>query len=175
MRLLLAKGADVNAKDERHYTALHATATGHDTVVYQLLQNGADVFAKDLSGFTPLGMACRNGSTNAVLAMVHYSKAAKNDKQELRYLAKTAMDQSRLINSVFCPGNSDVPKQASTIELKSVRKEARLRVLEKKREHMGLLPIEDDQHSMFRSSTYSKCFRECNSYLFHVLKSVWFL
>jgi ankyrin repeat protein len=78
MRLLLAKGTDVNAKDERHYTALHAAAvTGHDTVVYRLLQNGADVFAKDLGGFTPLGMACRNGRTNAVLAMVHHSKAAK--------------------------------------------------------------------------------------------------
>jgi ankyrin repeat protein len=152
MRLLLVKGADVNAKDERHYTVLHAAAAnGYDTVVYKLLQNGADVYAKDLSGSTPLGVACRNERINVVSAMLHHSKAAQNGNEELRYLAKTAMGKSRLIDFVSCPGSSGVPKLVSTLEIKSVRKEARLLVLEKKREHMGLLPIEDDQPLCFEA------------------------
>ena len=55
----LATGADVNAKLDRGYTALHyAVGNGRREVVNLLLANGADVNAKDdVDGDTPLDSA----------------------------------------------------------------------------------------------------------------------
>ena len=48
MKLLLSKGADVNAKDQSGYTALSwASSGGHSEIVRLLFQKGADVNAKD--------------------------------------------------------------------------------------------------------------------------------
>ena len=47
MRLLLDKGADVNAQDGLHDTALQAAShSGHEAVVRLLLDKGADVNAQ---------------------------------------------------------------------------------------------------------------------------------
>jgi hypothetical protein len=61
VRLLLERGADVNARDkETEATALIAAAhQGHAQVVEILLQKGADVNAKDKTGKTALGQATR--------------------------------------------------------------------------------------------------------------------
>ena len=61
-QLLLAKGADVNAKDEDGYTALiNASAYGHKEVVQLLLAKKADVNSKANNGTTALSIASRNG------------------------------------------------------------------------------------------------------------------
>lgn len=53
--LLVAKGADVNARSKRGETALAAAAgRGDEESVELLLANGADVNATDYRGFTPL-------------------------------------------------------------------------------------------------------------------------
>lgn len=55
--LLLAKGADVNARDNRRFTPLHVAGggfTNRKDVVEVLLAHGADVNARDDMGMTPL-------------------------------------------------------------------------------------------------------------------------
>ena len=56
--LLIAKGADVNAKDSARWTPLlHAADEGHKEVAELLIAKGADVNAKMLDGRTPLDWA----------------------------------------------------------------------------------------------------------------------
>jgi hypothetical protein len=56
--LLIAKGADVNAKEQDGYTPLHwAARNGHKEIAELLIAKGADVNAKADGGRTPLDMA----------------------------------------------------------------------------------------------------------------------
>ncbi|MDP6417824.1 MAG: ankyrin repeat domain-containing protein, partial [Gammaproteobacteria bacterium] len=58
VELLIAKGADVNAKHRGELTPLHyVTGGGHSELAELLLANGADVNAKDLDNKTPLDWA----------------------------------------------------------------------------------------------------------------------
>ena len=60
MKLLLDRGAEIEAKDNYSSTALHLAATGgHAEVVKLLLDRGAAIEAKDRDGRTALSMAGR--------------------------------------------------------------------------------------------------------------------
>lgn len=62
VRLLIARGGSVNAKNKHGYTALMVAAGGgHVDVVRALLAEGADVNAKDNNGYTAL-MAVAEGA-----------------------------------------------------------------------------------------------------------------
>ena len=62
VRLLLEKGAKVNAKDWYGQTSLICAAVkGHKDVVKLLLANGADVNARTRKGFTALSLATEQG------------------------------------------------------------------------------------------------------------------
>jgi ankyrin repeat protein len=73
LRLLLKKGADVNAKDRSGGTALMGAASrgrtvlgwtigkGHLKVIEALLEKGADLNAQDDTGRTALEMARQDG------------------------------------------------------------------------------------------------------------------
>ena len=62
MGSLLAKKADVNAKNKDKLTPLHrAVAGGHRAVTDLLLANKADVNAKGIYGWTPLHWAAHEG------------------------------------------------------------------------------------------------------------------
>ena len=52
IELLLEKGADVNGKDDNHYTPLHLSLNSNISKL--LIDHGADVNVKDCSGGTPL-------------------------------------------------------------------------------------------------------------------------
>ena len=67
----LAKGADVNAKDEDGLTPLHRAAlAGHKEIVELLITNGAEVNAKDGDGFTPLVFAVDIGHKEIVEILI---------------------------------------------------------------------------------------------------------
>ncbi len=80
-RILLARGADVNARSRstrfaKENTPLHAAAANRQVGVAEvLIAHGADVNARDGSGFTPLALAA--GSKNDVMVVILLEKGAQ--------------------------------------------------------------------------------------------------
>jgi len=82
VRVLLAKGADVQARDANGRTALmYAAENGDPTIVQALLTNGADVNARDWQGWTALIYAAENGDITTVQTLLAH-KAHVNAKSE---------------------------------------------------------------------------------------------
>ena len=68
---LIAKGADVNARNSYGWTALsHAARIGNAELVKLLLVHGADVNTHDQSGWTPLMRAAMKGHTETVRVLL---------------------------------------------------------------------------------------------------------
>src|SRR5499427_109118 len=81
-RALLAKGADVQARDANGRTALmYAAENGDPTIVQALLTNGADVNARDWQGWTALIYAAENGDITTVQTLLAH-RAHVNAKSE---------------------------------------------------------------------------------------------
>ena len=77
-RLLLERGADINAKHKEN-TALHRAIEKRDYEVAQLLvAEGADVAAHNLRGITPLHLALRECTKNGVDAAPYITLLASN-------------------------------------------------------------------------------------------------
>ena len=66
VELLIAKGANVNAKDNWDWTPLHSAVYGHNEIVELLIAKGANVNARDKAGRTPLWYAQDEGHTKIV-------------------------------------------------------------------------------------------------------------
>ncbi|HSM56762.1 MAG TPA: ankyrin repeat domain-containing protein [Candidatus Sulfomarinibacteraceae bacterium] len=70
VRALLARGADVNARQQQDFTPLHAAAqSGNVALAETLLDHGADLMARDSTGRTPADVA-REAQQAAVLALL---------------------------------------------------------------------------------------------------------
>ena len=81
VRLLLDKGAYINAKDSYERTALHLAAfDGHKDIVQLLLDRGADVNPKDGDGYTPFHYA-RGGGHKRISHML-LDEMAKADQNQ---------------------------------------------------------------------------------------------
>jgi len=82
--LLIAKGADVNAKDDDGVTPLFdAALLGHTAIAELLIEKGADVNAKDMGGKTALDKAIINDETKiADLLRKHGGKTGAELKAE---------------------------------------------------------------------------------------------
>ncbi len=66
VELLIAKGADVNAKDDWNWTPLHSAVYGHKDIVKLLIAKGANVNARNGASRTPLWYAQEEGHTEIV-------------------------------------------------------------------------------------------------------------
>ena len=70
VRVLLERGVDVNAKDDRGFTALYfAVRGGHTPTVLALIEGGADVHMKGKYGGTVLDEAAGLGHVAIVRAL----------------------------------------------------------------------------------------------------------
>jgi ankyrin repeat protein len=77
LRLLIARGADVNAADEQGWTPLMLSVrTGKLAAVEALLEAGADPLACSLTGATALHLAAVNGKTEVCKCLVRRAPAA---------------------------------------------------------------------------------------------------
>ena len=93
--LLLAKGADVNAKDTSGSTPLSMAAyAGNKDVAELLLAKGADINAKDKNGNTPLQNAASNGRTDVVDLLKEYTLThdRRNPRELLGHLTAQLKD-----------------------------------------------------------------------------------
>ena len=79
MQALLAKGAEVNARNAYGWTPLHVAAAGGDpAVIALLLQHGADVHAQSHIGTTALDNATTRGGRQAVIDLLLAHGARRN-------------------------------------------------------------------------------------------------
>ena len=79
MEALLAKGAEVNARNPHGWTPLHVAAAGGDpAVIALLLQQGADVHAQSHIGTTALDNATTRGGRKAVIDLLLAHGAKRN-------------------------------------------------------------------------------------------------
>jgi uncharacterized protein len=79
MKVLLAQGAEVNARNAHGWTPLHVAAAGGDpAVIALLLQHGADVHAQSHIGTTPLDDATTRGGRKAVIDLLLAHGAKRN-------------------------------------------------------------------------------------------------
>ena len=96
-KLLIAAGADENAKNEGGATPLHIAASGNENpdVIATLIKAGADVNAKTGYGETPLHCAASNNENPDVIATLIKAGADVNAKNEY---GATPLDVSRSFN-----------------------------------------------------------------------------
>jgi serine/threonine-protein phosphatase 6 regulatory ankyrin repeat subunit A len=86
MRMLLAAGVDVEARDRRQETALHHAAREGDIEAARefILEHNANMFVVDRYGETPFDFACSMRSSNAVNSLLEmYGSKMNQDEGHL--------------------------------------------------------------------------------------------
>ena len=92
-RLLIDKGAQVEAKDRNGWTPLHwAAHQGHVETVRLLCDRGADVEVRDYRGWRPLHQAVQSGCISIMKELIEERNteinAKNNDKHTALRLAR---------------------------------------------------------------------------------------
>ena len=109
--VLIANGAEVNAKGNGGWTPLHYAARGNAAAVAKLLiANGAEVNAKDNGGWTPLHYAAEH-STAAVAKLLIAKGAAVNAKgkgRDTTPLHKAAEDNAAAVAKLLIDNGAEV-------------------------------------------------------------------
>jgi ankyrin repeat protein len=85
VRLLIERGADIEAKDKDGQTVLHVAARGDYPITALLLEHGADVNVTDVHGITPLHAASRENSDGNIVKLLVAQGAVVNARDEDGY------------------------------------------------------------------------------------------
>jgi len=86
VEFLIESGANLNARNDLNYTALHHAAFhGHKSIVELLLKNGADANIRDSTGSTPLLLSISKGHRHVAVELIMCG--ALTDKLKLIELA----------------------------------------------------------------------------------------
>jgi ankyrin repeat protein len=106
VELLIAKGVDVDAKDDRFIgqTPLHRAAwKSYKEIVELLIAAGADVNAKDIIGLTPLHAAARSGYDEAHLTREARRILPTGRKEIAELLIAKGADMNAKLNNGWAP------------------------------------------------------------------------
>jgi hypothetical protein len=108
-RVLLAGGAQVNARGLREETPLHmAMYDGHREVAEVLLASGADVNARNTEGETPLHLAARKGYGDLVELLVdHQADVDAKNKQDATPLHAAAAAGQKTVVKLLLGRHAD--------------------------------------------------------------------
>jgi ankyrin repeat protein len=85
VRLLIERGADIEAKDKDGQTVLHVAARGDYAITALLLEHGADVNATDVHGITPLHTAILENNDDNIVKLLIAQGAVVNARDEDGY------------------------------------------------------------------------------------------
>lgn len=99
VRQEIYSGADINAKDWKGRTALHAAAQFGSTEIAQLLvENGADIDAETISvgNYTPLTVAVNYENIEVVKLLIQYGSDINNSKRNRGYPLYSAIASGNL-------------------------------------------------------------------------------
>jgi len=114
VRLLLDRGADVNAKDGDGWTALmKAAQAGHPDMVRLLMQHGADMSIADKDGRTAWMFAAMSGSTE-IADIFKQARAAQGANRKLDVSSPTLTDGQPMPKQYTADGRNDSPPLAWT-------------------------------------------------------------
>ncbi|MGH0180535.1 UNVERIFIED_CONTAM: hypothetical protein FKN15_004532 [Acipenser sinensis] len=115
-KILLNRGANVNARDNELWTPLHAAATcGHTSLVKVLIQQGADLLAVNSDGNMPYDL-CEDDPTLDIIEMAMANRGITQEMiNEMRVAVEKRMisDIQELLQS--CQGLSKTDKQGVTL------------------------------------------------------------
>ena len=117
VKAFLAKGADVNMKDDELATALCAAVFGKggETIAELLISKGAKVNVEVDQGYTPLHFASYDGNKKCVELLLANGASVNSQIKEGKDKGQTPLDSTKTKNSRLTPEQNAARKEIANI------------------------------------------------------------